>query len=38
MSTTTAERTVYVPEEARTIYIERDSTPADRTIYVTEEF
>jgi len=38
MSQTSEERTVYVTQELRKVYIERGSTPADRTIYVTEEF
>jgi len=37
MSITSAERTIYVSAEARTVYIERTSTSADRTVYITEE-
>ena len=34
---TSAERTVLVTSENRTVFIERQSTSADRTVYASEE-
>jgi hypothetical protein len=33
---TTYERTVRVPKEQRTVYVERQTDSYDRTVYVTE--
>jgi len=37
MITTSKERTVIVPQEIRTVYVERTTTAFDRTVFVTED-
>jgi len=37
MSTTSAERTVLVPQELRTVYLDGKETSGQRTVYVTED-
>ena len=34
---TQAERTILVPEENRTVYVEPKTTSAERTVYVSED-
>tara|TARA_R100000654_G_scaffold75074_1_gene111134 strand:+ start:1490 stop:1600 length:111 start_codon:yes stop_codon:yes gene_type:complete len=34
---TSAERTVIVPEENRIVFVQRQTTSADRTVYATED-
>lgn len=37
MPTTTAERTVLIPAENRTVYVEPQTTSAERTVYASED-